>query len=324
MAVIWITGAHGFIGRALSRHLADLGHEVYGIGHGHWTVQQAQAAGLRLWLNSEVSAASLGQFSMSVPRPETIYHLAGGSSVGAALQNPYDDFHRTVGTTQELLEWIRQSSPSSGLVAVSSAAVYGSRHTAPISESAIPDPFSTYGFHKLMMENVCRNYSQNFGVRIVIARLFSVYGPGLQKQLLWDLCTKLMRDPVVELGGTGLETRDWIHIHDARRALAALSEHVSVDLPIFNLAAGLSSSVCSIAEAVLHQWFSADLSADTDDSRRQRVQFSGVCRPGDPEQLVADVSRLNALGYSCSIPLAQGLGDYVAWFRKHQQISFFA
>jgi len=323
MAVIWITGAHGFIGRALSRHLANLDHEVYGIGHGHWTVQEAQASGLRLWLNSEVSAASLGQFSMSVPRPETIYHLAGGSSVGAALQNPYDDFHRTVGTTQELLEWIRQSSASSGLVAVSSAAVYGSSHLAPISESAIPDPLSTYGFHKLMMENVCRNYSQNFGLRIVIARLFSVYGPGLRKQLLWDLCTKLTRDSVVELGGTGRETRDWIHIHDARRALAALREHVSVHMPIFNLAAGVSSSVQSIAESVQRHWSSADPSAVTDGSSQQKIQFSGLCRPGDPEQLVADVSRLSKLGFSCTVPLAQGLGDYVSWFRKHQQTSLF-
>jgi UDP-glucose 4-epimerase len=317
MAVIWITGAHGFIGRSLSRHLADLGHEVYGIGHGHWTLQQAQAAGLCLWLNSEISAASLGQFSMTVPRPETIYHLAGGSSVGAALQNPYDDFHRTVVTTQELLEWIRQSSPASGLVAISSAAVYGSRHTGPISEAAIPDPFSTYGFHKLMMETLCRNYSQNFGLHIVTARLFSVYGPGLQKQLLWDLCTKLMRDPVVQLGGTGSEARDWIHIHDARRALAVLRDNVSVDMPIFNLATGFSSSVCSIADVVVQHW----PVIGAEDQSRTKVQFSGVCRPGDPEHLVADVSKLSSLGFSCSIPLAQGLGEYVAWFRRRQQIS---
>ena len=317
MAVIWITGAHGFIGRSLSRHLADLGHEVYGIGHGHWTLQEAQAAGLCLWLNSEVSAASLGQFSMTVPRPETIYHLAGGSSVGAALQNPYDDFHRTVVTTQELLEWIRQSSPASGLVAISSAAVYGSRHIGPISESAIPDPFSTYGFHKLMMETICRNYSQNFCLRIGIARLFSVYGPGLQKQLLWDLCAKLMHDPVVELGGTGLEARDWIHIHDARRALSVLRETVSVDMPIYNLATGFSSSVCSIADAVVRHW----PVIGTEVLSRMKVQFSGVCRPGDPEYLVADISKLSSLGFSCSIPLAQGLGEYVAWFRHCQQIS---
>lgn len=317
MSVIWITGAHGFIGRSLSRHLADLGHEVYGIGHGHWTPQEAQAAGLCLWLNSEISGASLGQFSMTVPRPETIYHLAGGSSVGSALQNPYEDFHRTVVTTQELLEWTRQCSPASGLVAVSSAAVYGSRHSGPILESAIPDPFSTYGFHKLMMESICRNYSQNFGLRIVVARLFSVYGPGLQKQLLWDLCTKLLRDPVVELGGTGLEARDWIHIHDARRALVALRENVSVDMPIFNLATGLSTSVRTIADAVVQHW----RAVVPEDFERTKVQFSGLSRPGDPQQLVADVTRLGSLGFSCSIPLLHGLGDYVAWFRRRQQIS---
>ena len=312
MAVVWITGAHGFIGRSLSRLLADQGHEVFGIGHGHWTLQEAQAAGLSLWLNSEVSAASLGQFAMSVPRPETIYHLAGGSSVGAALQNPYEDFQRTVGTTQELLEWIRQSSPVSRLVAVSSAAVYGSRHSGPIPESEPPNPFSTYGFHKLMMETVCRNYSQNFGVRIAIARLFSVYGQGLQKQLLWDLCSKLMRDPCVELGGTGLEARDWIHIHDARMGLAQLRGHADVSIPIFNLASGSSTSVRSIAESVLQHWPLTDFQA----ASRPKLHFSGKSRPGDPEHLLADVSRMGALGFRCAVPLAEGLADYVSWFRR--------
>lgn len=317
MAVIWITGAHGFIGRSLSRYLADQGHEIFGIGHGHWTPQEAQAAGLRLWLNSEISSTSLVQFARSAPLPETVYHLAGGSSVGAALYNPYEDFQRTVCTTQELLEWMRQSTPTTGLVAVSSAAVYGSCHSGPIPELEPPNPFSTYGFHKLMMETICRNYSQNFGVPIAIARLFSVYGPGLRKQLLWDLCCKLMLNSDVELGGTGTEARDWIHIHDACLALILLPNQASVSMPIFNLASGESTSIRSIAESVIHSW----QAAETCEIPTFQLRFNGMSRPGDPTRLLADVSRLQTLGFRCSTPLENGLNDYVAWFRRCQAMS---
>ena len=86
---------------------------------------------------------------------------------------------------------------------VSSAAVYGPGHEGPIGEDARLDPASPYGCHKLVMELLCRSYARSFGVSIVLLRLFSVYGEGLQKQLLWDLCSKLARNRCGQLGGLG-------------------------------------------------------------------------------------------------------------------------
>ena len=48
-----------------------------------------------------------------------------------------------------------------------------------------------------------------------IIRLFSVYGNGLKKQLLWDACNKIINAKTeVEFWGTGEETRDFIHVDD--------------------------------------------------------------------------------------------------------------
>ena len=106
------------------------------------------------WLNGGIHASNLQQLLRDAGPPEYIFHLAGGSSVGASIDNPYEDFTRTVATTAELLEWMRLAARTARLVSVSSAAVYGAGHTGPIREEQALLPFSPYGYHKLMMENV--------------------------------------------------------------------------------------------------------------------------------------------------------------------------
>ena len=96
-------------------------------------------------------------------------------------------------------------------------------------------PFSAYGYHKLMMEQLCRCYATTYGTRVAVTRLFSVYGSFLQKQLLWDLCTKLASGTsTVELGGTGEELRDWTDVRDVVRALSLVKELASDAVPILN------------------------------------------------------------------------------------------
>ena len=86
------------------------------------------------------------------------------------------------------------------------------------SEDAEPVPVSPYGQHRLMMEQVRRSYAVTFGLRSTVARLFSVYGSHLRKQLLWDMCSRLHRgERTLVMGGTGAEVRDWIDVRDVAR-----------------------------------------------------------------------------------------------------------
>ena len=213
---------------------------------------------------------------------------------------------RTVGSTAELLEWLRQHAPQTPLMAVSSAAVYGAAHAAPIAEDSRPAPFSPYGTHKLMMEELCRSYAINFGLMIVLPRLFSVFGPELKKQLLWDLCNKLAENGFAELGGSGEERRDWTCVSDVAIALEKLLAFADTRAPVINVATGVAVSVRDVALAVARAW-----SGETPPA----IRFSGISRAGDPDSLCADVSRLCAHGLTCATPLVKGLDDYVGWFR---------
>lgn len=309
MSKILISGAHGFIGKHLARWLARQGHQVAGLGHGIWPAAEAASWGLSHWLNGDIQSGNLRLLQQASGTPEVVYHLAGGSSVGVAIANPREDFFRTVATTAELLEWLRVDAPQARLVAVSSAAVYGSGHDGPIAEDAALTPYSPYGHHKRVMEELCRSYAASYGLRVSIARLFSVFGTELNKQLLWDLCTRLAAgtQPVV-LGGSGHELRDWTDVRDVVRALDLLATQASADVAVVNVGTGTGSSVRNIATGVARNWPLSD-AADS-------LQFSGQSRPGDPFSLVANAAGLNKLGFVWEIPVDDGLATYVQWFQK--------
>lgn len=101
----------------------------------------------------------------------------------ASFANPLENFSRTVSTSARLLDWLRVAAPEARVVAASNAAVYGAQYDGPIEEDFATHPFSPYGHHKLMMEQLCREYADTFRLRCTIVRLFSVYGPWLRKQL---------------------------------------------------------------------------------------------------------------------------------------------
>jgi UDP-glucose 4-epimerase len=303
---VWITGANGFIGRHLASALTAAAHTVHGVGYGAMEDADRQRFGLRTWLNGEIGAANLDTLAGASGLPSTVFHLAGGSSVGLSIAQPLEDFSRTVGSTARLLEWLRVSAPECRLIAASSAAVYGADHDGAIAENARLAPVSPYGQHKLMMEKLCRSYASSFGVRSTVVRLFSVYGTHLRKQLPWDICSHLQKgERALLLGGTGAELRDWIDVRDVVRLFVKINAHPQREtFEIINGGSGRGTTVAEIAAMLAENW-GGGIS----------VNYSGSVRAGDPFSLLADNARLRGLPFDWQIAVAQGLGDYVRWFR---------
>ena len=305
MRLSWVTGGKGFIGRHLAQYLAAKSHTVEGLGHGAWVEDEFSAWGFSNWLNGEVDLSSLSYLASSSGLPGIIFHLAGGSAVGPSIQNPYEDFQRTVETTARLLEWVRQHSPETRVIGVSSAAVYGANFTGPISEQAQGTPFSPYGFHKAMLESLFASYRATYGLKLGVVRLFSVYGSGLEKQLLWDICQKLEKAGRGEvlLHGTGQELRDWLNVNDACGLLWQIA--TASELPqVVNGGTGQATSISDIAALVSEAW-----------GGRNHIVFSGIGRKGDPASLVADITRARSLGFSPEVTIRTGIAQVVDWYR---------
>jgi UDP-glucose 4-epimerase len=307
MSLVWVTGAAGFIGRHLVSYLAGRGHSVAGIDL--FPVDSAELdACVAAWDASGLSPEGLSALRERTGMPEIVYHLAGGSSVGASLGDPAGDFATTVSGTAILLEWLRSSSAETRLVVVSSAAVYGNIHSGGIGEDAATDPYSPYGAHKFAMEATVKGWSTSFGIPAAVVRLFSVYGPGLRKQLLWDLSNRLHHEagPVV-LGGSGAELRDWTHVDDVVRAIEAASGLAQGGMPIVNAGSTIPTNVRQIAHG-LAKAFGADPA---------RIEFSGEARAGDPYSLfAAPGGRLASLGFQWRTDINAGLQSYADWYRS--------
>ncbi|WP_028351359.1 NAD-dependent epimerase/dehydratase family protein [Bradyrhizobium murdochi] len=303
---VWVTGANGFIGRHLVRVLTDRGYRVHGIGHGAIGDAERHRIGLVHWLNGEIDAANLNALAERAELPSTIFHLAGGSSVGLSIAQPFEDFSRTVASTARLLEWLRGTARDCRLIVASSAAVYGDGHGGAIAADAATLPMSPYGQHKLMMEQLCRSYAVTFGIRSTVARLFSVYGPNLRKQLPWDICSRLQAgERNLVLGGTGAEVRDWTDVRDVARLLAVVGGTPQAEpFRVINAGSGLGTTVARVAAMLAESW-----------GGTVSVQFSGIVRAGDPSSLLADDATLRALSFDWTIPAEQGFADYVSWFK---------
>ncbi len=298
-----VTGAFGFLGRHVARRLSLSGWQVIGIGHGCWELEEYKQWGIDEWHVSDITVDALVEHA---GMPDVILHCAGSGSVGFSLEYPYQDFQRTVGTTLNVLEFGRMHAQDAKIVYPSSAGVYGKVQKLPILETDPLSPTSPYGVHKRMSEELCGSYARHFGICVAVVRLFSVYGVGLRKQLLWDAAQKIMRGER-DFFGTGEEIRDWLHIEDAANLLIKAADYASAVCPVVNGGAGrgitVREALCSLLEC-----FGGG-----------EPVFTGATRVGDPPVYVADISSALAWGWSHVMGFENGLREYAAWFMSESK-----
>ena len=280
--VALVTGHRGFLGRRVVAQLEAAGLVVIGAGR------------------PEVEIPS-GAFDRVLDEtlPDLVVHCAGPASVPASVEDPAADRQGSVEVTSELVASLLRRSDPPRLLLVSSAAVYGEPARLPIAETVAPAPISPYGRHRLEVEELVRGGS----LPSAIVRIFSAYGEGLRRQLLWDIAQQADAGPV-ELWGTGEESRDFVHVDDVAGAIAVVCEASSFGGEVVNVASGVETTVATVARMLLRELGVEDA-----------PHFTGVARTGDPERWQADVTRLAALGFEPKVTLEEGIARYAHWIR---------
>ena len=122
--------------------------------------------------------------------PDYCLNASGAANVPFSFENPFMDYELNVINVMRMLEAIRLISPETAFINISSAAVYGTPSRLPVGEDADIAPISPYGWHKRQSEVLCSEHAELYGLRTCSMRVFSAYGPGLKKQLFWDLFQK--------------------------------------------------------------------------------------------------------------------------------------
>lgn len=232
-------------------------------------------------------------------------NCSGAASVPFSLENPYNDFKLNTLNVFKLLDAIRLHNPECKFITMSSAAIYGNPETLPISTSQTASPVSPYGYHKCYAEDICEEYSRFWGVKTCCVRIFSAYGPRLRKQLFWDLYNKFENNDVVELWGTGNESRDFIFITDLVRALDLIIRNSEFNGNKVNIANGGQTTIREVVET-----FAKVLGSD------KAIRFKGTNRTGDPINWEADIQSLKNWGYKQEVSLKDGIEKYIQWIKK--------
>jgi len=303
--VVLLTGASGFLGSYMARELSAAGHRVIGLD----AVQPPpeRAGELAVFYRIRLPDPGL-EGVVSRHRPWACLHCAGGSSVPASLSEPWRDFQAGAVVTYQLLEVLRRLAPECRTVFMSSAAVYGDPPGLPVSESAPAAPLSPYGLHKLMAEQAGALFRRLYGLPFAALRVFSAFGEGLRRQVVWDLCRKVLREGRLYLMGTGRETRDFIHAADVARAARLVAERAPLQGEVYNLALGRELSIAELARLVAGEL-----------GYRGAVEFDGLLPAGTPRRWRADTARLQALGFRPRVELEEGLRAFVRWCREQLQ-----
>ena len=295
---IFILGSEGFIGNHCVRFFQKKGYNVYGAdlldikqaNYQYNQVSRLQPAFDEFFRNENF---------------DVCINAAGSGSVPVSFQRPYNDFEANTVDVVRLLETIRLTNPTCKYLNISSAAIYGNPKVLPITEDSEPSPLSPYGWHKYYSELVCKEYAQLHGLFTCSVRPFSVYGPGLRKQLFWDIYQKTLNGNNIELFGTGDESRDFIYINDLVSAIDILITSSAMKGHTYNLASGKEITIKEAA-TIFCEYLSDEIS----------IKFNQQQKVGDPLNWKADISKITDLGFVPKTDLKSGLLELAKWIKE--------
>jgi nucleoside-diphosphate-sugar epimerase len=229
-----------------------------------------------------------------------IFHTAAIASVFESLEKPELTEKVNVKGTEAVLE-AAMSCAAKMVVFISSAAVYGTDPTLPKKEDMQVEGTSPYGESKIKGEQLCREYSEKFGLGTVALRLFNVYGT--RQNLETEYATVIPKfinlmahDLVPQIYGDGAQTRDFIYIDDVVNGLVLAATKNAGRGEVYNIASGKETSINELA-ALLNEILGKSIEPEHVDPV-----------PGDIKFSVADISKArDKLDFAPKTDLKEGL-----------------
>ena len=254
---VLVTGGCGFIGSHIAEVLVELG--------AHVTIMDDLSTGSLSNIEHIQDKISFMHASITdknsciqaTAGQQIIFHLAALISVPESIKSPVLCHEININGTFNILEAARVNHVKRVLLS-SSSAVYGNTGMQ-CDERMACNPESPYGFSKRVGELLCQQYSTVYGLETVILRYFNVYGPrqnsnGAYAAVVAKFTEQMKNNAPIILFGDGLQTRDFINVHDVVQANITLATIPVPKGDIFNIATGTSITLLELINKLKQQY----------------------------------------------------------------------
>lgn len=325
---ILVTGAAGFIGSFLSKHILDTFEGARVIGADCITdyydtslkeerLKMLSQYGERfVFRKIDIADKAALDAMFSECKPHIVVNLAAQAGVRYSITNPESYIHANIIGFFNILEACRNN-PVEHLVFASSSSVYGTNKKVPYStDDKVDNPVSLYAATKKSNELMAHAYGKLYKIPATGLRFFTVYGPmGRPDMAYFKFTDKLVRGEPIQIYNNGDMFRDFTYIDDIVAGIAAVMrrspEETEDGAPykIYNIGNGRPESLMHFVET-LEQCLMREgvISAP---GKKELLPM----QPGDVYQTFADVSDLEKnFGFKPSTPLETGLARFAAWY----------
>ena len=332
---ILLTGAAGFIGMHVARLILKRGDEVVGIDNLNDyydpKLKYARLDQLRSYRNFSFISGDIAdsialENLFSKEKPCRVINLAAQAGVRYSLTNPSAYIQSNLVGFGNILECCRHHRVEH-LVYASSSSVYGANTRIPFSvHDNVDHPVSLYAASKKANELMAHSYSHLFGLPTTGLRYFTVYGPwGRPDMAPWLFTSAILEGRPINVFNNGRMKRDFTYIDDIAEAtmkvvdqIAAPSVRHNSDMPepstshapyrIYNIGNHTPVELMTFIETI-----------ETKLGLKAMKNFLPM-QPGDVMATYADVDSLrHAIGFEPKTSLADGISQWVDWFKGYQQ-----
>ncbi|HOZ03215.1 MAG TPA: GDP-mannose 4,6-dehydratase [Candidatus Woesebacteria bacterium] len=311
--VVLVTGGSGFVGSHLLELLQiNLDLELHATTYGRVDTELQN-----LLPRVKFHHLDLTQFEPTVEliktlSPNQIYHLASFAAVGSSFTHAPKIMVNNISLQLSLLEAVRVGSPKAKILIISSAEVYGLSQVdeIPISEAHPYRPLNPYAVSKLSQDMLAYAYGQSYHIPIVRVRPFNHIGERQTEGFVVPEFAKQIAE--IEVGkraellvGNLDAVRDFSDVLDVVRAYQLMMTKGQAG-EVYNLGSGIGTTIAVILDMLVKQ-AKVKIQVKVDPER---------LRPSDLPVMIADATKLRALGWQPSIPLETTLNRVLDYWRK--------
>lgn len=253
MKKILVFGGRGFIGQHLTKQLLDKKYDVLVLANIDIEVKSFSYVH-KITKIKKIKYTYTGiKKALRLFSPDTIIFLSGNPSFESSKHKFEYDLQTTNITISNILDSIIDLKLNSNFWFGSSVAVYGN-NPKKLTEKSPSEPISYYGLSKSLAEKQCKYYSKKYNLNIGVIRIFSTYGPGLKRQIVYEAIKKFMGKAPYNFYGTGKEIRDIIYVDDLVNGIFLLLKKNLNNFNIFNIGTGRGYSINHIINLIAKEF----------------------------------------------------------------------